>query len=134
MEIARALVLATTGDKLPWSSVGSRPKPLAPVATKPILFHTLEALRSAGVLETALLVEESVMPVFREAVGDGSRWDMSITYTACGRKPMSATRSISRTTSSATSPCSSSRRTRSFASICATTSSASRARTSTRWR
>ena len=84
MEIARALVLATTADNNPWSSTGPGPKPLVPVATKPILFHTLEALRSAGVLEAALLVEDSAAPIFREEVGDGSRWDMAITYAPCG--------------------------------------------------
>jgi glucose-1-phosphate thymidylyltransferase len=81
MQIARALVLATTTqDQRPWSATGSGPKPLVPVATKPILFHTLESLRSAGVLEAALLVEESSAPIFRAAVGDGSGWDMAITY------------------------------------------------------
>jgi glucose-1-phosphate thymidylyltransferase len=84
MEIARALVLATTNvDSRPWSSTGSGPKALVPVATKPILFHTLDSLRRAGVLEAALLVEESTEPIFREAVGDGSRWGMSVTYAAC---------------------------------------------------
>jgi glucose-1-phosphate thymidylyltransferase len=84
MEIARALVLATTNvDSRPWSSTGSGPKALVPVATKPILFHTLDSLRRAGVLEAALLVEESTAPAFREAVGDGSRWGMSITYAPC---------------------------------------------------
>ena len=86
MEIARALVLATpTADDTPWCSAGSSPKPLVPVATKPIIFHTLEALRRAGVLETALLVEESAAPVFRAAVGDGARWGMSVSYAACER-------------------------------------------------
>ena len=81
MEIARALVLATTTqDERPWSATGSGPKPLVPVATKPILFHTLESLRRAGVLEAALLVEQSSAPVFRAAVGDGTAWDMAITY------------------------------------------------------
>lgn len=84
MEIARALVLAATNaTSHPWSSVGSRPKSLTPVATKPIVFHTLEALRRAGVLEAALLVEDAFVPAFREAVGDGSRWGMSVTYASC---------------------------------------------------
>lgn len=83
MEIARALVLATTthDDQRPWGATGSGPKPLVPVATKPILFHTLESLRRAGILEAALLVEETSAPMFRDAVGDGSAWDMSIGYT-----------------------------------------------------
>jgi len=84
MQIARALILATpSADNRPWSCTGSGPKPLVPVATKPILFHTLDALRRAGVLEAALLVEETTAPLFRAAVGDGSRWGMSITYAPC---------------------------------------------------
>jgi glucose-1-phosphate thymidylyltransferase len=84
MEIARAVVLATTtAEDRPWSSVGSGPKPLVPVATKPILFHTLEALRRAHVLEAALLTEPVMTAAYREAVGDGSRWDMSISYQDC---------------------------------------------------
>ncbi|MDP8909055.1 MAG: sugar phosphate nucleotidyltransferase [Chloroflexota bacterium] len=84
MEIARALVLATTSaNEHRWTSVGAGPKPLVPVATKPILFHTLDALRGAGVLETALLVEERTARVFCDAVEDGSRWDMTITCIPC---------------------------------------------------
>jgi glucose-1-phosphate thymidylyltransferase len=87
MEIARALVLATTDttDEHRWSSVGSGPKALVPVATKPIVFHALEALRGAGVLEAVLLTEPDTAAVFREAVGDGDRWDMTIGYAQCGR-------------------------------------------------
>ncbi|MBW3607644.1 MAG: hypothetical protein KY463_04705 [Actinobacteria bacterium] len=84
MEIARALVVATTSaNEHRWSSVGAGPKPLVPVATKPILFHTLDALRGAGVLETALLVEERSTRAFCDAVEDGSRWDMTITCIPC---------------------------------------------------
>ena len=84
MEIARAILMATpsTQDE-PWSSVGSGPKPLVPVATKPILFHTLDALRAAGVLEVALLTEPQTAPAFEAAVGDGERWGMSILYQEC---------------------------------------------------
>ncbi|MDP8910141.1 MAG: NTP transferase domain-containing protein [Chloroflexota bacterium] len=84
MEIARALVLATsTANDRPWSSTGSGPKALVPVATKPILFHTLDSLRRARVLETVLLVDDASAPAFRDAVGDGSHWDMTIVHAAC---------------------------------------------------
>ncbi|MEY2516193.1 MAG: glucose-phosphate thymidylyltransferase, partial [bacterium] len=84
MEIARAVVVATpTAEDPPWSSVGTGPKPLVPVATKPILFHALEELRSAGVTEAALLTEPRTADAFRAAVGDGDRWSMRISYVAC---------------------------------------------------
>ena len=54
-----------------------------PVATKPILFHLLEALRSAGVLEAALLTEPQTASIYEVAVGDGAAWGMAITYAQC---------------------------------------------------
>ena len=84
MEIARAVILATpSADDLPWSSVGAWPKPLAPVATRPVLFHALDALRGAGVLEAALLTGPETSEIFTAAVGDGSRWGMSIRHAPC---------------------------------------------------
>jgi glucose-1-phosphate thymidylyltransferase len=84
MEIARAVVVATTNNHdQRWSSVGTRPKSLVPVATKPILFHTLEALRAAGVLEAALLTEPHTASAFKATVGNGDRWGMTIRYEEC---------------------------------------------------
>jgi len=84
MEIARAVVLATpAAEDPPWSSVGTGPKPLVPVATKPILFHTLDALSAAGVVEAALLTEPQTADIFRAAVGGGDRWGMTISYAEC---------------------------------------------------
>lgn len=81
MEIARAVILATpAADEQPWSSVGAGPKPLARVATRPVIFHTLDALRAAGVLEAALVTDAASAPRFRAAVGDGADWGMTMTY------------------------------------------------------
>jgi glucose-1-phosphate thymidylyltransferase len=85
MEIARAVLTATpTADDRPWSSAGSGLKALLPVATRPVLFHTLDALRAAGVVEVALLTEPDAVPLFEAAVGNGERWGMSILYRDCG--------------------------------------------------
>lgn len=81
VEIARAVILATPGPHdTPWSSIGAGPKALVPVATKPILFHAMEALRQAGVLEAAIVTEHDSAAAFRAAVGDGGDWGMSVTY------------------------------------------------------
>jgi glucose-1-phosphate thymidylyltransferase len=81
MEIARAIILATpTAHDRPWSSLGRGPKPLVPVATKPVLLHTLEALRDAGILEVAVLTEPDTIPSYEAVVGDGSSWGMTIRY------------------------------------------------------
>jgi glucose-1-phosphate thymidylyltransferase len=84
MELARAVVLATpTAHDRPWASIGSGPKSLVPIATEPILFHALEAVRSVGVLEVALLTEPQMADPFKAAVGDGRRWDLTVRYQEC---------------------------------------------------
>jgi glucose-1-phosphate thymidylyltransferase len=71
MEIAKALILADDGaDDSSWPVVsGSRH--LFPVANRPILFHNLEALRAAGVLEATVLADPVAGAAIEEAVGDG---------------------------------------------------------------
>jgi len=54
-------------------------KQLVPVANKPILFYGLEALRQAGILDIGIIVGDTEEEI-REAVGDGSTWDVRITY------------------------------------------------------
>ena len=54
-------------------------KQLVPVANKPILFYGIEAIRDAGIREIGIVVGETAEEI-RAAVGNGSRWDVSITY------------------------------------------------------
>jgi glucose-1-phosphate thymidylyltransferase len=54
-------------------------KQLVPVANKPILFYGIEAMRDAGIKEIGIVVGETADEI-RAAVGDGSRWGVSITY------------------------------------------------------
>src|SRR5438874_416196 len=69
----------------------SGPRHLMPLANKPILFHNLEALNRAGVLEAMIVVDPATADATREAVGDGSRWGLSVHYaTASGRVPVSS--------------------------------------------
>jgi glucose-1-phosphate thymidylyltransferase len=81
VEIAKALILTgRTAYDRPWPSVRSGPKHLVPVANRPILFHNLEALRKAGMLEATIAVEpESAEPIMA-AVGDGSAWNLAVSY------------------------------------------------------
>jgi glucose-1-phosphate thymidylyltransferase len=81
MEIAKALILAgSVSDDPPWPAVPSGPKQLFPLANRPILFHNLEALRNAGLLEAVVLVERDSAPAIERAVGDGSDWGMRVRY------------------------------------------------------
>jgi glucose-1-phosphate thymidylyltransferase len=54
-------------------------KQLVPVANKPILFYGLEALAASGVDEVGIVVGDTHQEI-RDAVGDGGRWGVRVTY------------------------------------------------------
>jgi glucose-1-phosphate thymidylyltransferase len=54
-------------------------KQLVPVANRPILFYAIEALRDAGITEVGIVVGDSGDEI-RAAVGDGSRFGVSVCY------------------------------------------------------
>ncbi len=54
-------------------------KQLVPVANKPVLFYGIEALAEAGIREIGIVVGETHAEI-RAAVGDGSRWNVRVTY------------------------------------------------------
>ena len=54
-------------------------KQLVPVANKPILFYGIEALAAAGIREIGIVVGDTKTEIQR-AVGDGSAWDVVVTY------------------------------------------------------
>ncbi len=75
----RALILAGgEGSRLrPLTHTSA--KQLIPIAGRPILFHGLEAIRDAGITEVGVIVGHTGAEI-RSAVGDGSRWGLSVTY------------------------------------------------------
>jgi glucose-1-phosphate thymidylyltransferase len=54
-------------------------KQLVPVANKPVLFYGLESLRDAGVREVGIVVGDTHAEI-EDAVGDGSRFGLVVTY------------------------------------------------------
>jgi len=54
-------------------------KQLIPVANKPILYYALEHFRDAGIRDVGIVVGQTADEI-RSAVGDGSAWDLDVTY------------------------------------------------------
>src|SRR3990172_3801221 len=54
-------------------------KQLVPVANKPILFYGIEALAASGIREIGIVVGDTRREI-REAVGNGGRFGVSVTY------------------------------------------------------
>jgi glucose-1-phosphate thymidylyltransferase len=54
-------------------------KQLVPVANKPILFYGIEAVRETGITDVGIVVGATREEI-RQAVGDGSKWGIRVTY------------------------------------------------------
>ena len=54
-------------------------KQLVPVANKPILFYALDAIAEAGIADVGIVVGDTADEI-RQAVGEGERWGVSVTY------------------------------------------------------
>ena len=81
MEIAKAVVLAgECAGSVAWPGVGVAARQLAPIANRPVLFHHLDALQSAGVTEAAIVTDRTTGTSIRGAVGDGSDWGLELTH------------------------------------------------------
>src|SRR5690606_14929760 len=57
----------------------TRAKQLMPVANKPVLFRVIEAIRDAGIDEIGIVIGDTGEEI-RQAVGQGRRWGVNITY------------------------------------------------------
>jgi glucose-1-phosphate thymidylyltransferase len=79
MGVEKAVLLAShpTGSGI-WTQLGLGALDLVPVANRPLLFHNLEALATAGVRSVALVVDPASARAIRATVEDGRAWRMSV--------------------------------------------------------
>ncbi len=81
MEIAKALILAGRSRQDRGGPADLRGSAhLFPIANRPALFHTLDTLHRAGVLEVAILTEGGSDEPIRRAVGDGGGWEVNTRF------------------------------------------------------
>lgn len=79
MRIAKAVITAGEGGRPASRSPGPLGvRHLFPVANRPILFHHLEGVQNAGVLEVTILTDPSAQEPIARAVGDGRRWNLNV--------------------------------------------------------
>ncbi len=55
------------------------PKPLVPVANKPLIAYAIEVLKNAGLTEIGIVVNDIESPI-RHQFGDGSAWGVHLDY------------------------------------------------------
>jgi glucose-1-phosphate thymidylyltransferase len=79
MEIAKALILVADGGG-EWPAAPHAPRQMFPLANRPILFHHLDALKTAGVLEVTILSERGCANAIIEAVECGHAWGLSVAH------------------------------------------------------
>ncbi len=55
-------------------------KHLIPIANKPILFYVLDQIAETGITDIGIVISPETGESIKEAVGDGSKWGVQITY------------------------------------------------------
>lgn len=75
----KALILAGGSGSRLRPITYSMAKQLVPVANKPVIEYGIEAIREAGIRDFGIIVGDTG-PAVEAALGDGSRWGISLTF------------------------------------------------------
>ena len=75
----KAVFLAAGKGERLWPLTETSPKPLLPIANKPIIQHTLEALVEAGIRQVVLVIGYKG-DLVQERFGDGGSFKCEIDY------------------------------------------------------
>jgi glucose-1-phosphate thymidylyltransferase len=70
--VTKALILA--GEPVEanrWRTLGVHARPLVPIANRPVVLHTLDALRAAGIREATVLADGAMRAALGEVLGRG---------------------------------------------------------------
>jgi len=78
----KGLILAGGHGTRLWPITHTQSKQLIPIANKPIIFYCIEDLKNAGINDIGIIVGHTPERIkhMKDTIGDGSRWDVKITY------------------------------------------------------